>query len=418
MAVRLAPALGSGGFASDYTAGVADFNRLRAERLAKAQHSMKKNGLAAVLLMKTANIRYMTGVRILDLGESTNYCLAFAEHAPILFPHKGKPLGDCPWMTPEQVKCPIQWASQSPGRDASSEAAKRFAALIKGELRQRGLQGEELGIDSIDETGRLALAEANMRLVSAMPVMLEARAVKTDDEINLMRMAAVNADAAHYAIYEALKPGVRERDLVAVAYDSLLRAGTEPQYPAIYIRSGGMAGSSAFSSDRIIQPGDVVTVDVYQCNYMGYHTCYYRNYIVGRRPTDREKDLHNQCYERIYKAMESIKPGLTTADTAKHWEPAKEKGYPSEEWVWCEDLAHGLGLSLYEYPVSNRLWSFDHPQIYEKGMTMAVEAAAFDPLLGRLKLEEEVVVTADGVEILTRMPVKEIIVASLITTAE
>ena len=246
--------------------------------------------------------------------------------------------------------------------------------------------------------------------------MLEARAVKTEDEINLIHMAAVNADAAHYAMYEVMKPGIREREIKAAGYATMFKLGSEPW--GITIRSGGRVGGATIDSDRVIQPGDVITIDVSRCPYMGYYTCYYRNYLVGRKPTEKEKDMHKRCYERIYQAIDIIKPGVTTADVAKYWKPAKEAGYPSEEYVWDDDVEHGLGLWLYEYPVANRLWSFDHPQVYEKGMTMAIEAQEVDPLIGRLKLEEMVVVTDNGVEILSRMPVKDLMIASPITTAD
>lgn len=120
----------------------------------------------------------------------------------------------------------------------------------------------------------------------------------------------------------------------------------------------------------------------------------------------------------MYKVIDAIKPGVTTADAAKHWVPASERGYSSEEYVWCDELGHGLGLWLYEYPITNRLWSLDHPMTYEKGMTMAVEAMEYAPEIGRTKLEEMVVVTDAGAEVITRMPVKDMMMTSLIATAE
>jgi Xaa-Pro aminopeptidase len=151
---------------------------------------------------------------------------------------------------------------------------------------------------------------------------------------------------------------------------------------------------------------------------MGYQSCYYRNYLVGRKPTEKEKALHEKSLERMYRVIDALKPGVTTDELAKHWMPAKEKGLPDEWYMWCDDLAHGLGLWLYEYPIINRLWSFDHPMTIEKGMTMAVECMEFDPLVGRTKLEEMVVVTDDGAEIFTRMPVKDMMIANPIAIAD
>ena len=120
----------------------------------------------------------------------------------------------------------------------------------------------------------------------------------------------------------------------------------------------------------------------------------------------------------MYKVIDMIKPGVTTADCAQYWMPAKEKGFPEERYMWCDDLAHGLGLWLYEYPIINRLWSLEHPMVIEKGMTMAIECMESDPAIGRMKVEEMIAVTDTGVEIFTRMPINEIMVASPITTVK
>ncbi len=81
-------------------------------------------------------------------------------------------------------------------------------------------------------------------------------------------------------------------------------------------------------------------------------------------------------------------------------------------------MGHGIGLWLYEYPIINRLWSLDYPMTFEKGMTLAVEAMEYSPEIGRTKIEEMIVVTDNGAEIMARMPVKDIMIASPITTAE
>jgi Xaa-Pro aminopeptidase len=81
------------------------------------------------------------------------------------------------------------------------------------------------------------------------------------------------------------------------------------------------------------------------------------------------------------------------------------------------DLGHGLGLSMYEYPVIERLYSFQYPQTLEKGMVVAIEAQEDDPNVGLIKLEEMVVVGETGAEVYTRMPIEEIMITSPILTA-
>jgi Xaa-Pro aminopeptidase len=411
--------LASGGAALDNTVGVADFPRMRQERLAKAKASLKKNGIAAALLFRPENIRYVTGTHYPDFVERLRYCLAFPDDDPILFTTGGIiSLSACTWIKPENVRQSRHWAAESPGIDATLETAKQFAEEIKDELKKRCLEKEQIGCDGfLDEPGRQALADAGIKLIDAHPAMLEARAVKTQDEINCFHMAAILADGAHYAMYEKIKPGVRERDIAVAGFDYLLSNGCENVWN-IAVSSGGRIGGSGLVSDKVIQVGDVVTIDIVRASYMGYQTCYYRNYVVGRKPNEREKELHKKSLERMYKVIDMIKPGVSTADCAKHWIPATDKGFKDEWGMWCDDLGHGLGLWLYEYPIINRLWSLKHPQIIEKGMTMALECMEYDPLVGRTKLEEMLVVTDNGVEIFTRMPVKDMMIAAPIPTGE
>ena len=382
--------------------------RMREERLAKAQASLKKHGIAACLLMRPENMRYVTSTKAVNFIDQLRYSVAFAEHDPIVYElPPGNLFGSCPWIKPENLKLAVLWADEACGPDATWERAQKFVQCIKQDLKEKGLEKEKLGIDKLDEPGQRALREAGIETVDVMPAMLEARAVKTEDEINCLMMAVAISEVGWYALYEALKPGVLGRDLIAVANKAMYSAGAEDVWGVL----GGARNTG------IVQVGDVITVDFCRITYLGYNTCYYRNIIVGRKPNQKEMDMHKRSYERVYNVIEAIKPGATTADAAKHWLPAKERGYPSEEYVWCEDLAHGLGLWLYEYPTINRLWSFDYPMTIEKGMTMAVEAMEFDPAVGRTKLEEMIVVGDKGAEIMTKMPIKDMMIASPIITA-
>ncbi len=382
--------------------------RMREERLAKAKASLKKNGIAACLLMRPENMRYVTSTKGVNFIDQLRYSVAFAEHDPIVYElPPGNLFGTCPWIKPENLKLAILWADEACGRDATLERAKKFAQSIKRDLKEKGLEKEKLGIDKLDEPGQQALREAGIETVDVMPAMLEARAVKTEDEIYCLMMAVAISEVGWYALYEALKPGVLGRDLIAVANKAMYSAGAEDVWGVL----GGARNTG------IVQVGDVITVDFCRITYLGYNTCYYRNVIVGRKPNQKEMDMHKRSYERVYNVIQAIKPGATTADAAKHWLPAKERGYPTEEYVWCEDLGHGIGLWLYEYPTINRLWSFDYPMTLVKGMTMAVEAMEYDREVGRTKLEEMIVVTDTGAEIMTKMPVKDMMIASPIITA-
>ncbi|OPY74857.1 MAG: Creatinase [Syntrophorhabdus sp. PtaU1.Bin050] len=411
--IEAAPKLTFGVSGADWTEGI-NFGRMREERLAKARAALKKHNIAACVLTRPENIRYATGSRGLDFIDQSRYAIVSADHDPVLYEPHGTLAGIHPWVKPENIRQSFHWANQAPGPEATWDSAKKFAASIKRKLEEQGLEKEIIGIDSVDEPGRQALKEAGLRTVNAMPVMLEARAVKTDDEINCLRMAVAITEIGWCALLEALKPGVRDRDLVAVANDAMYRAGIEDVWMVI-VSSGGPPQVT----DKIVRVGDVVTVDFVRCTYMGYNTCWYRNAVVGLKPSAKQKDKYKRMNDRLYRVLDAIKPGVTTAEVAKLWESAEQKGFTSEEAAWCDDMGHGLGLWLYEYPVTNRLWSLDHPQVYEKGMTMAVEALdPIDPALGRIKVEEMIVVTDKGVQILNTIPSNDMTIAHPLMVAE
>ena len=390
-----------------------NFARMREQRLSRARSALKKHGIAASLLCQPDNVRYVTGITFPTFLPQLDYVLLCAGHEPVYYQRLGRAMKGCPWIKPENFRLALtKWRGYAGGQEVTWALAKKFAADIKNTLREKGLEKERLGIDGFDEPARQALREAGIELAEIMPTLLEARAVKTQDEINCLKMAAAIVDVAWQAVYECTKPGIRDRDIEAVAHEALLKAGAE-SIGFVPVTSG----APARSTDKRVQVGDVVTIDFVGITYMGYTTCYYRSFLVGRKPTTKERDMHKKCYERIYKVIEAMRPGATTADAAEHFAPAANYGHPSEEYFVGHDLGHGLGLSMYEYPVIERLYSFQYPQAFEEGMVVAIEAQEDDPSVGLIKLEEMVVVGKTGAEVYTRMPIEDLMIASPIVTA-
>jgi Xaa-Pro aminopeptidase len=111
-------------------------------------------------------------------------------------------------------------------------------------------------------------------------------------------------------------------------------------------------------------------------------------------------------------AIALVKPGATTADIVSVWPAATEFGFPNEEAAFALQYGHGVGLSIWEKPIFSRLVSLDHPEVLEEGMLFALETywPASDGW-SAARIEEEVVVTADGCEIITKFPAEELLVA-------
>jgi Xaa-Pro aminopeptidase len=284
-----------------------------------------------------------------------------------------------------------------------------LAGKIAHELREHGLEGEPVGIDMTDMVALNALTRAGVVTADGSQVMLAARAIKTDEEVALLDHAAAIVDAVYERIYEMLRPGVTEREIVADAHKLLFEMGSE-QVEAINAVSGDRCiPHPHVFSDRLLRPGDQAFFDIIH-SFMGYRTCYYRTFCVGG-VNQAQIDAYKQCREWLDDAIELVRPGATTDEIAAVWPTAESLDFPDEESCFGLQFGHGLGVGLYESPMISRLHSLDHPVEIEAGMVFALETycPAGDGV-SAARIEEEIHVTADGNRILTRFPAEELLV--------
>jgi len=403
--------------ASDWQETI-DFHRMRQERNARAQAAMKKHGVAACLLTIPQNVRYATGVHAHSAQPQMRYALVFAEHDPVIYEYGDAlqyNMAHCPWVKPENWRYAHSSIGGACGPEATWDVAKKWAAGIVADLKQRGLAKEKLGVDAADAASRQALKEAGIETVEAAALMREARRVKTRDEVNCMRMACAIANAAFSSVMRTIRPDtigfVRENDVSAEATSAVIKAGSDAQR-----RVGIVSGPRNFdvshhdTTDRIIQPGDLLYVRACAAAaYMGYMVCYYRSFVVGRKPNQKEKDFYKRLHERLYSVIAAVKPGATTADAAKYFLPASTWGYEADERLITAEVGHGRGIVNYEEPIISRIFSFDHPQVFEPGMIIAIEGREGEIGYGGVRFEEMIVVTETGNEIITTWPSEEII---------
>src|SRR5690606_29404547 len=164
-------------------------------------------------------------------------------------------------------------------------------------------------------------------------------------------------------------------------------------------------------TDRLIRPGDQTFFDVIQA-YMGYRTCYYRTINVGRA-NDKQRDAYKKAREWIDASINAIKPGVGTDEVAKLWPKAEELGFSSEMECFGLQFGHGLGVALHERPIISRLVSLDSPMEIKEGMVFALETycPAKDGF-SAARIEEEVVVTANGCRVITLFPAEDLPVAN------
>lgn len=413
--VRFAPKLTYGNQVSDWQERL-NTDRMRRERAERAKRIMREHGIPALLDANSANIRYLTGLKGFNYP-MCRYTLFFADHDPIMYEHSGhfhQMPDQAPWIT--EWRPARAWLTAACGIEAAKDEARQFAADIRDELKSRGLLNEKIGFSAFDGIAREALTNAGVKnLIDFSLVMKEIRKIKTPDEIDCLKTAAAIVEGVWYRIWENAKPGVRDTDLSGIATKAGYDMGAESAPPGGW-RSGPSTFDRGFhQSSRLLQTGDLLYGSLCGLTYQGYGTCTYRTFIVGRKPTSKEKDWYKRVKDSIDGVINAIKPGKTTADAAKHFPPASSWGYDEECEVLASEIGHGIGLTQgstnYDIPIINNQWSPRFPQVFEEGMTIAIESREGETRVGGVRLENMVVVTKNGAEIMDHFPREEILVA-------
>jgi Xaa-Pro aminopeptidase len=391
-----------------------DFDRLRRYRLGRSRAALETSDCGAFLLFDFYNIRYTTQTWIGGaLGDKmTRYALLTRGGEPVLWDFGSAAKHHqlyCPWLVPENCKAGMLGlrGAIAPDVGLMTSAVRE----IKRMLADQGLDGQPVGVDIIELPFLAEMQRQGLTVVDAQQLMLDARQIKSADEIMLLTQAAAMVDGVYQDIVEALKPGVRENEIVALANKRLYDMGSE-QVEAINAVSGERCNPHPHNfSDRIIRPGDQAFFDIIQ-SYNGYRTCYYRTFSVVSATTS-QRDAYTKAREWMDVAIQAVKPGVGTDDIARLWPAATDFGFASEMAAFGLQFGHGLGLGLHERPIISRLNSLDHPVEILPGMVFALETycPASDGF-SAARIEEEVVVTPDGPRILTLFPAQDLIVAN------
>ncbi|MBX9828532.1 MAG: Xaa-Pro peptidase family protein [Xanthobacteraceae bacterium] len=387
-----------------------DYRRLQRYRLARAQAALEASDLGALLVFDVNNIRYLTSTKIgeWERDKLSRWALLPRGGDPIIWDFGSAAVHHklySPWLKPENCKAGLVGLRGTV--DPSFGLMKHHAEELASILRDAGLAKMPIGVDIIEPPMMFELEKAGLKVKDGQQVMLEAREIKSADEIALLNRAAAMVDGAYHLIHEKLKPGVRENDIVAEVNKFLYTHGSD-DVEAINAISGERCNPHPHNfTDRMIRPGDQAFFDILQ-SFMGYRTCYYRTFNVGRA-TDAQRDAYKKCREWLDRAIELIKPGVSTDTIAKVWPKAEEFGFPNELSAFGLQFGHGLGLNLHERPIISRVVSLDHPTIIKEGMVFALETycPATDGY-SAARIEEEVVVTDKGHTVISLFPAEEL----------
>jgi len=288
---------------------------------------------------------------------------------------------------------------------------KEAVATIKGMLTDAGVVNDPIGVDLVEPSFLFEMQAQGLKVVDIQQSMLDARAIKSVDEIMLLSQAAAMVDGVYQDIVDVLKPGIRENEIVALAAKRLYEMGSD-QVEAINAVSGERCNPHPHNfTDKIIRPGDQAFFDIIH-SYNGYRTCYYRTFSVGSS-TPAQHDAYRKAREWMDLAIDKVRPGVGTDEVAALWPKAQEFGFANEMEAFGLQFGHGLGLGLHERPIISRLNSMTNPVEIQAGMVFALETYCPAPDgISAARIEEEVVITETGAQVLTRFPAQELFVAN------
>jgi Xaa-Pro aminopeptidase len=437
-----------GNFAVDYEQRPYNPERMRRERLERAHAAMNKYGLGAMIVYSFDSQRYLGYYSHHQYGRRNpgTYVLLVKDNG---FPYAPAdpfpPMEESimPWFKSKMVLKTSHHAFIFKGYPQKPEYMfgewDKVAAEVKGLLQKHGVFNMPCGIDMTGFHMIDACQRAGIKLVDCNHVMSAARIVKTDDEVECLKMAGTFAESAHWEVCRALKPGVTEMEMAGVAANALYKLGAEEmEGPSFVVCSGDrVVETPAMPSDRIVRPGDLFVIDINGVGFQGYRTCFYRTYCVGDKPTEYQKDIYSRAVEGFDALTNSIKAGLTNQEVQQAW---MEKGNAPGKWgrrpKWPEpgyyyrgSMAHHIGLTsgdpgpeigLLDLKINEKAdaGALPPPLMLEKNMTFAVEVGCWEWDGNKwnrdgVKLEHCGRVTETGYEVFYRFPYKDLIACGL-----
>jgi len=391
-----------------------NFRRLHDYRLARTRAALANSGLGALLSFDQHNIRYTTSTVIGEWARDklTRYSLLTGNGDPWIWDfgsaarhHKLH----APWLHHDHCRAGMLGLRGATGADLT--LFRNAAQEIKAILDAEGVGDMPLGVDMVELPMIFELQRAGIEVRDGQQTMLSAREVKNIDELTLLNMASAMVDGVYQDIAEALKPGVRESDIVALATKRLYEMGSDCVEAINSIAGERCSPHPHNFTDRLIRPGDQAFFDIIQ-SFMGYRTCYYRTFNVGRA-TASQRSAYKKAREWMDVAIDLLRPGVSSDRIAAALPKAEQAGFASEMDAFGLNFCHGLGLGLHERPLISRLTSFKEPIELKAGMVFAVETycPASDGF-SAARIEEEVILTPKGPQIISLYPAEELPIAN------
>ncbi|MEY3019659.1 MAG: hypothetical protein RLZZ272_643 [Actinomycetota bacterium] len=388
---------------------LADYEGIRVHRGRRLREGMRSAGLDALVVFEYANCRYAAGLRPLYAPNfQVRQAVVVTAESPdsVVFvhlddtPHRRKTMH---WVRPEDIReFPTGVVLEGGGAEA--------LAPIGEALRQLGFTSGRVGTDmgTPNSLANLQALLGESELVDANAMLAKVRAVKSPDEVTLLRVASEVVDRAMARAVEMIAPGVRECEVLAevmkVFYDNNAEV---PQCNLIVCTGENTAPMQRFAGDDRIRYGDLVFMDIGAC-FNGMFSEATRTVVCGE-PNDTQREIYRLVHRMHERLIGAVRPGATGEDLQRVAAEVLD-GHAYADRLQKMIIAHGIGVGYAESPYISPPGRSTPPLVLEEGMILAVVPTIIVegvPGGGGVRLEDVVAVTADGAEVLTRYPYDE-----------
>ena len=394
--------------AMEYTVPPCDLDEMRLYRLNRVRAALDARELAGIILYDSPNVRYAcdaTNMQLWCAHNESRYLYVPARGPVVLFDYDGLDMLSRGLPTIDEVRPAINFSYMFAGPD-HARRARAWAREVDEVIRAGAGGNRRIAIDRVAPLGVQELERLGYRIFDGFELMENARAVKSSGEIALLRKSIEVCERGIRSMREALVPGVTENALWSELHKANVAGGGE--WIETRLLASGPRTNPWFQecSMRPIEKGDMVSFDTDMVGPYGYCCDMSRSWVCDAAPNDEQRRLYVEAHAQIQHNKALLRPGIGLRELT-----AKLSPLPDEFVAGRYSVAmHGVGLCdehpcIY-YPQDWERHGYDG--VIEEGMVISVEAL-IGAAGGReaVKLEEQVLVTADGIEQLTSYPFEE-----------
>lgn len=387
--------------------------RMREYRLERIVSELQKRDLAGVLLFDPLNIRYATdstNMQVWIMHNHARACFVTASGHMVLWDFHGGDHLSAHLSLVKELRHGASFFYFETG-DRTTEHAARFAGEIEALMAEHCGSNKRIAVDKIEIAGLRELDKLGIEVGDGQAVMEHARLIKGEDEINAMRCSIASTEISMKMMQNASVEGATENDIWAILHAENIRRGGE--WIECRIMSSGPRTNPWFqeSGPRIVKNGELLALDTDLVGPYGICADLSRTWVIGdAEPTTEQRRLYRIAYDHIMHNMDILKPGMSYLEVSENGLLLPEEFRPQRYGV----MMHGVGLCD-EYPsirYPEDVESYGYDGVLEPGVALCVEAyiGAVGGEEG-VKLEDQVIITEDGFENLTRYPFEEKLLA-------